>query len=368
MRHTTKISMIASLSLAGMIALSCGSKKSEKSEENNIQATNVAELKLSNAFKLELPAALVKASGATSSPPAALSTRLTGKKSSEACRTVDQIKMLFSNLSMLSGTMCHLEAESAQIKFGVKYKLILTKDAQTREMPLWVDNSVPGALNIYTCKDGKLAEKIAVSAVNSNGPKGALSFRGSENGQTYAAALEFDFTTSGVKLVKGQNTYAKGSDKFSQDSSLDFRDSGLSFLKIANKGSMEGMTFADRGTVKHNGTFGQALYKGEGTYTGGSYSFSNRATFDADGYKVANTSAPADIVAQASELPAFLADGYSIPEATGWDCTTAETVTLDLDSGANAAAHAACESDHSNIETNCWGDGFEQGEMESIGE
>ncbi|NDE16369.1 hypothetical protein EBZ80_15695 [bacterium] len=328
-------------------------------------ASNIADLKLSSSLNITLPDTFAKAAGQSNS--LRLASTMTGKKSSEACRTIQNVAQMFDTLGSISGMFCHLEAESAQFKFGTKYKVVLQMGAQSEEMPLWIDNSTAGQLTMYTCSAGKIREKIILNSSNSNGAKGSILFKGSDNGNSYASALDFDFTTEGVKILKGQNLFSDGTNSFAQDNALEFRDSGVSLMKTASKGQMDANnTFQDRGVVKHNGTTGQALFKGQGTQTGvGSYNFSMRSTFDKDGITVANSTAGSDITVAASELPAFLADGFSISDAAGWDCTTDETVTIDMVSGATAAAHAACEREHPEF-SSCWGSDFEQGEQEQI--
>ena len=363
MHLRTKLSIVIALSTSGFLAISCGKKNDKNESTDGVQATSVAELKLSSALDLTLPATLAKASGQTSS--LALSTNLVGKKSSEACRTIQQVTQMFDTLGSISGMMCHLEAETAQIKFGTKYKIILTENGETNEMPLWIDNSVSGQLTMYTCQAGAVREKISISSSNGTGAKGSILFSGSDGAQNYASSLEFDFTSSSAKILKGQNTYINGADAFSNDNVLEFRDPGVSLMTTANKGSSNGMTFQDRGAVKHNGTLGQALFKGQGTGSGQTYDFSSRATFDADGMSVANTTATSDIKIEATELPSFLADGFKIGAPSGWDCQTTETITVDIDNGATGAAHKACNRNH-DMNFNCWGTDFEQGENETI--
>jgi hypothetical protein len=362
MRAVKSVSVVSLLAAAGIVAGSCG--KSEDSKTESVTATNVADLKLSSAFKIELPAAIAKAAGQSSY--ANKSARLVGKKSSEACRTVENINMMFESLDAIRGMMCHLEAESANISFGKKYTIVMQMGAQSEEMPLWIDNSVGGQLTMYTCAEGKVREKILLTSSSSTGAKGTIHFKGSDSGNTYANIVNFDLTGSGVKLIAGQNFYSDGTNTYAQDNALEFRESGVSIMKTASKGSFGGGTFQDRSFVKHNGTMGQALFKGEGSQQGGNYSFSNRATFDSEGIAVANATATSDITVNASDLPAFLADGFSIADATGWDCATEETLTINMASGATASAHAACESDHSGRNFDCWGSDFEQGEFETI--
>jgi hypothetical protein len=366
-RHTLKKHSVISAIVAtsGAVAISCGKKDEKSSGDSGVTAESVAELNLASSLNIKLPDVFAKLAGQQASSLNLAST-LAGKKSSEACRTIQNVSQMFSTLGSISGMFCHLEAESARFKFGTKYKVVLQMGAETDEMPLWIDNSKAGELTMYTCGGGKIREKIVLNSSNSNGAKGSLLFKGSEGSNTFASALEFDFTTAGVQILKGQNLFSDGSNSYAQDNALEFRDSGVSMIKTASKGQMDASnSFQDRGLVKHNGTSGQALFKGQGSTDAVPYNFSMRSTFDKDGITVANSSAGSDITVAASELPSFLADGFSISDATGWDCSTDETITIDMVSGPTAAAHAACDREQPDF-SSCWGDDFEQGEQEQI--
>ncbi len=354
----------AVLAAGGIVAISCG-KSSDSSTSSGVTASNIADLKLSSSLNVTLPDTFAKAAGQTAS--LRLASTMLGKKSSEACRTIQNVAQMFDTLGSISGMFCHLEAESAQFKFGTKYKVVMQMGAQSEEMPLWIDNSTAGQLTMYTCAGTTIREKIVLNSSNSNGARGSILFKGSEGSNSFASALDFDFTTEGVKILKGQNLFSDGTNSFAQDNALEFRDSGVSVMSTASKGQIDASnTFQDRGYVKHNGTTGQALFKGQGTQAAfGNYNFSMRSTFDKDGITVDNSTAGTDITVAATELPAFLAEGFAISDATGWDCSTDETITIDMANGPTAAAHAACEREHTGFDS-CWGDDFEQGDHEQI--
>ena len=354
-----EIAMVVALILGGMVS-SCNKKKSDP-EASGVAATSVADLKLSSSLNLTLPASLASAAGQSSSL-ALDDFNLTGKRSSEACRTVQQVKQLMDNLSSISGTMCHLEAESAQFVFGQKYDITLTQGGQTDKMQLWADNSVGGQLTVYVCHAGSLQEKIIVNSSNAIGASGSVRHMGGEGGSNWSSNINFDFTSSGVKIVSGQNTFSDDSNKFATDSSLTFRDSGVSTMTMSNKGSSADFgSFADRGAVRHNGTMGQAMFKGTGSHNSQTYDFSSRSTFDKDGYAVSNASATSDITVPATELPAFLADTFSIEAPSGWDCSGGKAITVNADT----AAHQACQHSH-DMNFDCFGAEFAQGDSESI--
>ena len=354
-----EITMVAALTAVGVVS-SCNKKKSDP-DSSGVTATSVADLKLSSALDLTLPASLASAAGQATSL-ALDDFNLTGKRSSEACRTVQQVKQLMDNLGTISGTMCHLEAESAQFVFGEKYDITLTEGGQTDKMQLWADNSVGGQLTVYVCHAGSLQEKIIVNSSNSVGASGSVRHMGSGSGSTWSSNISFDFTESGVKVVSGQNIFTDGSNKFATDSSLTFRDAGVSNMTMSNKGSSADFgTFADRGAVRHNGTMGQAMFKGTGTHNSETYDFSSRSTFDKDGYASANSSATSDVTVTGSELPAFLAVSFSIDPPSGWDCSGGKEITVNADT----AAHLACERSH-NMNFDCFGADFAQGDSETI--
>ena len=361
MRFGNRVCTMTTALMAIGLATSCGKKKSSSDTNDGITATSVADLNLSSSLNLSLPAGLASAAG-QSSTLALDDFNLTGKRSSEACRTVQQVKQLMDNLSSISGTMCHLEAESAQFAFGQKYDITLTEGGQTGKMQLWADNSVAGQLTVYICQAGSLQEKIVVNSSNSVGASGSVHHMGTEGSATWANKIKFDFTTSGVKILSGQNTYAMGSDKFATDSSLTFRDVGVSTMTMSNKGSSSDFgTFADRGAVHHNGTTGQALFKGTGSHASQTYDFSSRSTFDKDGYAVDNSTASSDITVASTELPSFLDDSFSIDAPSGWDCSGGTAITVNADT----AAHQACQHDH-NMNFDCFGTDFAQGTNETV--
>ena len=361
MKNTGRV-FAASIALMAVGSFTaCGNKKKSTEKTDGIEATSVADLKLSTSLNLSLPASLASAAGQSTSL-ALNDLNLTGQRSSEACRTVQQVKQLLDNLSSISGTMCHLEAESAQFAFGQKYDITLTEGGQTGKMQLWADNSVAGELTVYICQAGSLQEKIVVNASNAVGASGSVHHMGSQGGSTWANKIKFDFTTAGVKILSGQNTYLNGADKFATDNALSFRDAGVSTMTMSNKGSSaEFGTFADRGAIHHNGTMGQALFKGTGTHSGQTYNFSSRSTFDKDGFAVDNATATSDVLVAAGELPAFLDDNFSIDAPTGWDCSGGTPITVNADT----AAHQACNHDH-NMNFDCFGPDFAQGTNESV--
>ena len=360
-----KVSIIAALTIVGLASAGCGKKKSK---DDAFTVDSIDDMKLSTSLKLTIPSGLSKAAGQSTS--LALSgdgpLNLTGKRSSEACRTIQQADMLFGNLASIGNMMCHLEAESKQLQFGVKYLVKLKEANGTMEMPLWIDNSTAGTLTMYTCKSGSIAEKIVISGASSAGPKGSINFRGSESGMTFASNLDFDFSTSGVKILKGQNTFSQNSDAYASDTNIEIKEPGVSLVKMSNRGSAAAWgTFEDRGAVRFNGTLGQAIFKGSGSGGTNVYNWSTRNTFDANGLTVANATATADIKVEATDLPAALASGYAVTAASGWDCSTEKTIEVDMVNGSTATAHAKCENNHSS-NFDCFGADFEQGSSETI--
>ena len=359
-RSAATAAVLATVSFA---AMSCG-KSSDSSTTSSVTATNVADLKLSSSLHITLPDSLAKVAGQSNSPGLALT--MAGKKSTEACQTVQNVARMFDRLTDISNAFCHLEVESANIKFGTKYKIVLLTATGPMELPSWIDNSTPGQLTMYQCYDGKIRQKVVLTSSTASGVKGNLWYKDSNNGNFVTDALDFDFTNDGVKIVKGQNHFSDGTNSYAQDNALEFRDVGVSLMKTASRGRWgSNNSFQDRGLVKSNGTLGQALFKGQGTSDYGTYSGSSRSTFDQDGIAVANATATSDITVAAGDLPAFLADDFAIPDATGWDCPTEEMLTIDLNVGPNAAAHAACDRMPPQF-VDCWSSDYEQGDQEQI--
>jgi hypothetical protein len=345
---------------AGLVSFmfsACG--KNKDTETKAIAASSVADLKLSSSLKLEIPDSLARAGGRSS---ALAMTKMERKRSREACNAVNDMNMMLSNLSAAASMACHLEAESAQIQFGKKYKIALTEGGEETDLRVWVDNSEADKLTMYACMGDQLQQKIVIDGSNSTGSSGSIGFGGSDEGGSFAMALKFDFKDQAVKSLSGQFTYDMPSVMtFAQDNELVLRNSGVSVMKVARKGSGSGLEFSQSSAVKHNGTQGQALMSIDVS----GQTFAYRESFDSDGYALEEPSSVAEEVKLLkADLPSTLAAGFSIPALSGWDCATEETITVNTDTGATGAAHAQCdaEDDSSSADPSCDGDDFAYGE------
>jgi hypothetical protein len=132
------------------LSASCGKSKKTVETANKpipLSELTIEKMKLSKGLNLEIPSTL-KNLGKTSSS-LSLSSESAGKKSEEACRTTDRVTFLASMLSGIGEEFCHLEAESANIEFGKKYKITLEEsDDPDNEYSLWVDNSSSEKLTV----------------------------------------------------------------------------------------------------------------------------------------------------------------------------------------------------------------------------
>jgi hypothetical protein len=354
--------------VAGLVATACG-KKEEKKEDQKPES--VADLKISSALGLQLPSSLVKATGG-STTSLNLSSNLIGKKSSEACMTMEQTKRVIERLSEVGSMFCHLEAESAKMKFGTKYQVNVKSTQGSQVLKIWVDNSDSANLKVYQCRGSTLSQVINISGYAGAGKaKGSVNSVHNENGHSGGSNLDFDMTQDGIKLLK-----ASMKDTNSEQNGGTFRnfvdmmllDSGVSVIKMSAVGVMGSTNeFSDQGVTMFNGTIGQAFIKGSGKYNGQNYNWNSRSTFGADGITVDNATAPDAVKVAAASLPDKLPDTFSPTAPSGWDCSgTTETIEVDMTtSTGTGAAHQACEQNRDRSAfTGCHGSDFERGTQE----
>ena len=368
-------SIFGLLSLTTLSA-SCGKSKKTLETANKpipLSELTIEKMKLSKGLNLKLPSTL-KNLGKTSSS-LSLSSESAGKKSEEACRTADRVNFLTSMLSGIGEEFCHLEAESANIEFGKKYKITLEEsDDPDNEYSLWVDNSSSEKLTVYQCYDNKLALKISINSATDAGAKGALKFAFNDDEgndtTTYKYDMNFDLSIAGQKELSSSFTVKNNSTDYADAVAMTLLDNGVSRFSSAFKGIFEGVTVAMRGFMKHNGSQGQAAVKYAATIPqSGDVNFSTKSTFNSDGILVDNNTAANDVKVLASELPSFLASGFTIEEPTGWDCQTTESLTIRLKTGPSAAAHNACTVSEDNVSFDqCDGEDYAVGEAEVLGE
>ncbi|NBQ54322.1 MAG: hypothetical protein EBU49_12190 [Proteobacteria bacterium] len=300
---------------------------------------------------------------------------LVGKKSSEACRTMSNTNMVLENLQDIGRMFCHLEVESARMKFGTKYEIAMTGSPGLagQGMAIWVDNSNAAEMKVYMCKNGTLQQNITISGYAGSGKaKGSMTSTHTDDNGSGGINLDFDLTQDGYKIVKASMKHTNtGSESgtFRNYSDISLADSGVSTVKMSTVGTRGSDTFSDQSSVLFNGTMGQALFKGVGSQVQGgvthTYNWTSRSTFGADGITVAKSAATADIVVDAAGLPEKLAESFAPTAPAGWDCSgTTETISIDMTDAATKAAHDACNSHRNRSFNACWGSDFEQGEQE----
>ena len=369
-------SIIVGLASVAVIA-ACGKKKENKSTSETPET--IADLSLSSALALDIPTTIVAAAGGTTTTSSlALDGKLVGLKSSEACRTMQNTNNVLERVQEIGNMFCHLEAESANMKFGVKYNVNVSGGegkADSRAMALWVDNSDAANLKVYMCKGGSLQQTISISGFAGEGKaKGTVQsvHSGSEGSTTHSggASIEFDFTQAGYRIVKSSMTdTATGGDyagSFRNYAELTLVDSGVSVIKMSSVGTRSSDTMSDQGVMMMNDTIGQALFKGTGTNGSNTYNYTSRATFGSNGLTVDNATAPEAVKVALSSLPEKLASSFSPQAPAGWDCSgTTETVNVDMNSTTGTGpAHGKCEKRNRHSFTQCFGDGFEHGTTE----
>ncbi|MEI6398345.1 MAG: hypothetical protein WCO71_06225, partial [Pseudomonadota bacterium] len=302
-----KNKMIVITAVMAAVPAACGSKKSSSAAASTV--ASVADLKLSSALSVKIPDKMATATGGTAASALALDDfSLTGTKSWEACKTMEETARILTQLDMISSMFCHFEAESANLKFGTKYNIDMGGGGGGGEAPpagpklavdatkmqLWIDNSSADYLHVDMCQSGKLSQHVKVSTGSAPGlAKGSMTmgFGSASAGQTGGVNLDFDLTTPGTKLVKASMQFkmsgAMGTGSFSNFSDISLLDSGVSTIKMSKKGTHGSDTFGDRSMLLFNGTIGQVVFKNP--------DFSHVSTFGADGNTVADSTATADI-------------------------------------------------------------------------
>jgi hypothetical protein len=371
--RNSKFPMILGVSIiTGGLAMSCSTASDDSSTAT---ASSVAELGLSGALSLTIPDTLAAASGGTAASLAlaggSAGMNLVGKKSSEACRTMENTNRVLENMQRLGVMFCRLEVESAKMKFGTKYEIAMTGDPGLagQGMAIWVDNSDAAEMKVYMCQNGTLKQNITINGYTGSGKaKGSMSSMHSNDNGSGGINLDFDLTQDGYKIVKASMKHTNtgsNSGTFRNYSDISLADSGVSTVKMSSVGTRGSDTFSDQASVLFNGTMGQALFSGAGTQSSNTYNWTSRSTFGADGITVPKASATADIVVDAATLPVKLAESFAPTAPAGWDCSgTTETVSIDMTDAATKAAHDACNSNRNRSFNACWGSDFEQGEQE----
>ena len=151
--------------------------------------------------------------------------------------------------------------------------------------------------------------------------------------------------------------------------SINLQPAGVSSLSVSEAGTWQSYTFNNAGTAKVGSEYGQVLFTSTSSQYP-QYPWTRRAYFDLDG-NVVDASVTADFASGASlyvansDVPAALDSSFSADNfaADAWDCSTEETLTIDM-SGENGAAHDACDEKMNEYYEDCY-NGYEDGEEES---
>jgi hypothetical protein len=372
MRHFQLVSF-ALLTIAAL-TVSCGKGKKTIEVSNKpvpLSELTIEKMQLSKGLNFKLPDG-IKNLG-KSALGLSLSEESVGKKSREACETAGRMSDLASMLAGIGEEFCHLEAESANIEFGKKYKLnLLEQDDDDESFSLWVDNSEQDKLTLYQCYDNKLALKISIDSATEAGAKGSLNlaFNDSEDGvpTDFRYNINFDLSDSTLQQLQSQFTVKNSSVDYADSVSVTLADGGVSKFSSALKGAILDGNVALRGLIKHNGTQGQAMMKyALSSEETGDIKISTKSTFNAEGALADNSTAADEVRVAPTELPSFLPEGFTVEAPTGWDCQTEETIDIKMKTGPSAAAHAACSVSDENLNFDeCDGDGYAVDEAELI--
>ena len=258
--------------------------------------------------------------------------------------------------------------EAAQITFGTKYDITLNgleegdQDAGIN-LQIWVDNSnveTTGELKVSMCRGGTLTQVFTVTGLDEDGAVGEILNIGAEeeDGETHnwAQSVTFDlnYSEAGRSFLNVKSKFTNDSDTYRQHIVIDLLDEGVSNMRVSRTGTWEGNTFAQMGAAKHDGSYGQVLFANSFTGSEGgqdfTFDFTRRAYFDADGFIVASDATTAfaedgNLYVADADVPKELDSTFDPGSfsADEWDCTTEESVTVDM-TGTNGAAHDACDT------------------------
>ncbi len=373
-RTTAKKGLLLALSTVALAASSCSKKDSSDESAASSKAdlatlSNPAQLGISTALTVEVPDAY--------NPSAASLALASGKKSQEACQMGDPIRSVVRSLSDIKSLFCHVEIEKEKIKFGVKTAI----NAGGQEfLRIWIDNSkvADGKITVYTCKEGKLEQKIDITGVimgtdgKPTGMKGTVQDQGSEGTQSWARSIVFDKGFTGKYLeISSDDKFSDSSNSGSFARSVQMKlqdvDTEVSKVAMSSKGTWEGQTFSQKGLGLGSSGYGQAIFFNKGSYNGQDFEWTRRSSFDDNGYVVASTASTllgegGALYVNKADIPDYLADDFAPEAPTGWDCASVDT-TVELDP--ESTDHQACDAGKDDGEgANCWGEDFENGSAE----
>ena len=368
--ESTLLKTSVSLALAAALTVSCAKKEEDETEETATSGTvsgpgsassqsvasasDVSDLKLSTAFAFELPAALRGTSAASLN-------LLAAKKSQEACQMGSTIREVTSQLEDIGNFFCHLEVEQDRLLFGKKY-LITTNGVEFAR--LYVDNSAiaEGKISIGFCsKHGdEEANKqlITIDGLSATGPKGSVVNLGTSSNQgqaqSWSSSVAFDMSATGIIDLIAEQLHAQASNSFRRKVELVLKEGGISYAKLAAKGTWEGNSFLERGAAMFDGTYGSAIFQNQGSHQGQTFSFARRAYFNEPGEVVEASAVPATVIPPVSDLPSFLAEDFQPTSPAGWVGGGCADYDEAVDLNPESAAHAVCDGDQNRNHIDCW--------------
>jgi len=366
---------VVTFGVVAAFAVACGGKKDEATTEGDSatptgvstgstpsnkvgSATSVADFKLAGALAITLPEAF---GGAPSSSSLAL---LAGRKSQEACMMGMTISQETRSLGEVGGFFCHLEVEKDRMQFGKKYR-IMTKYGEFAR--IYVDNSQAstGKMSIGFCSnhqegDGASSRShqlITIDSLTESGPKGSIISDGTGThegvAQTFGRSQVFDMSTAGVVSLVGKTMHSQSGNTFVREVGLNLNKTGLSTLKLANKGTSDNGEFFDRGIAYVSSDKGSAVFQTKGSFQGQTFEFTNRAHFSNAGQVLTSAEVGADLQPPVTAIPGYLPADFKPDPLTGWvgqDCPDFdEEITLDPEAG----GHQACNQGR-DAEYDCW--------------
>lgn len=343
-------------------------------------ATNLSDLKLSESLSLEVPASVkaqgqeaqVDDTGKLAVGATGLSTLPLRKKSREACDIRNKVHESMEIVKSIATEVCYIEAESAKLQFGQKYKISFTDEGKTYSHAVWVQDKKDAGLLIQLCDDGKLTEQITVVGNKKGGAsKGYFKSFDEFDGDTWAAEGFFDSKFSKadrMRIAMKSSGTTKSEDgqaiTYRESVAMDLKQDGISLINMAADGKQEpDITWADSGTARIGPRFGSALLHSDGF---GSY----RAYFDAAGriLKAGATDAFAEggkYFVKKDELQPPLGESYK-PKGFGsdaWDCSGA----VEIDPEITEAQANACEALSDVFEyEDCETDDYDYSDPESV--
>ncbi len=345
----------AILTLAGLAACGKSSKTDTAAEAlstgttrtatGSVKATSVNELGLTGALNISLPDALKDSSG---------SLRLVGQKSIEACLMRESAKQLVTQIEMISSTLCHIEAEGANIPWNTPVVLDLGEmqaalaklklqgpppdgefPGAGSEMPpegsaggppggaggespgadfvipkigIFADSSDPDNVAVYIC-EGETTDAMTLSqafkitgskSIVKDGKtiqvsKGTINIAaGDDTMGTFKGAIGFDsnYTKADTSAINLEVKFGFTGFSFAQKFELSAKDSGLNKVSISETGTMD-FGGGDPFTFKNAGV---GLFDAENgnvfyTYDGNGQKFSTQACVNKDSTLTACTDA-----------------------------------------------------------------------------